>query len=65
VLNSRQAESLQRCLGWLTQASDSFDEIMQVEFLKAAMLELKTLKGEIFNIDKIYDRIFSTFCVGK
>ncbi len=42
-----------------------FDIITKIEFLKAAIIELNKIVGKSFNIEAIYDQIFSNFCIGK
>ena len=68
VTNARQARALEQTRDWLTRALEAVDqgltEELVLEDLRAAMRELGTIGGE-FSTEELYDRIFSTFCIGK
>jgi tRNA modification GTPase len=68
VTNERHAAALERALTSLTRAARAVDEHLSEEWvledLKRARAELGTITGE-FGIEDLYDRVFSTFCIGK
>lgn len=68
VTNERHATALERALTSLTRAARAVDEHLSEEWvledLKQARAELGTITGE-FGIEDLYDRVFSTFCIGK
>ena len=57
----RTAESLERAA---RAAAEGFSEELTLEDLREAMRHLGTITGE-FSDEALYDRIFSTFCIGK
>ena len=66
LTDARQAAALDRAVGALERAPEALplgDEIV-LEDLRAALSALGEITGEIAN-DDLYDRIFSTFCIGK
>lgn len=68
VTNARQAQALERTLAALHRTAEAgdagFSEELLLEDLKEAMGHLGTITGE-FTPDDLYERIFSTFCIGK
>ena len=68
ITNARHARSLEQAAAALRQAEGALDqglsEEMVVEDLRLAMRHLGEITGE-FTTEDLYDRIFSTFCIGK
>jgi tRNA modification GTPase len=68
VTSARQARALERAGEALDRAlaaiDDGLTEELVLEDLKQALSELGTIGGEFSN-EALYDRIFSTFCIGK
>ena len=68
LTNARQAAALEACLSALEQArvqgEAGVSEELVLEELKAARLHLGAITGE-FGTDDLYDRVFTTFCIGK
>ena len=68
ITNARHARSLELAAESLGQASGALSqglsEEMVVEDLRLAMRHLGEITGE-FTTEDLYDRIFSTFCIGK
>jgi tRNA modification GTPase len=66
LTNVRQATALEEAVEALSRASDALPlgEEIVLEELKAALAALGEITGEVAN-DDLYDRIFSTFCIGK
>jgi tRNA modification GTPase len=68
ITNARHARSLEQAAESLGQASGAMgrglSEEMVVEDLRLAMRHLGEITGE-FTTEDLYDRIFSTFCIGK
>ena len=68
VTNGRHAAALGQALAKLTTAAgavrDGLSEEWVLEDLKQARQELAAITGE-FGVEDLYDRIFSTFCIGK
>jgi tRNA modification GTPase len=68
ITNARHARALETtltCLGRAAEASEAgLSEELVVEDLRDAMRQLGTITGE-FTTEDLYDRIFSTFCIGK
>jgi tRNA modification GTPase len=68
ITNARHARSLERAAESLAQAwaalGQGLSEEMVVEDLRLAMRHLGEITGE-FTTEDLYDRIFSTFCIGK
>ena len=75
ITNARQAEALDRALAALGQAREVLDrpvgvagggggEELVAEELKIARDALGDIVGEFGN-EELYDRLFSTFCIGK
>jgi tRNA modification GTPase len=66
LANVRQAAALADAVAALERAAEALplgDEIV-LEDLRAALAALGEITGEVAN-DDLYDRIFSTFCIGK
>jgi tRNA modification GTPase len=66
VTNVRHASALERTVVALDRARDALplgDEIA-LEELRESLAALGEITGEVAN-DDLYDRIFSTFCIGK
>jgi tRNA modification GTPase len=68
VANRRQADALERARGDLVRArdaaADGLSEELLLEDLRAARRRLGEVTGEFAN-EALYDRIFSSFCIGK
>ncbi len=68
ITNARHARSLEQTTEALARASDALhqglSEELVVEDLRQAMRHLGEITGE-FTTEDLYDRIFSTFCIGK
>jgi len=68
VTNGRHAAALEQARATLTKAAtavrDGLSEEWVLEDLKKARGELAAVTGE-FGVEDLYDRIFSTFCIGK
>jgi len=68
VTNGRHAAALEQARAALTKAAtavkDGLSEEWVLEDLKRARNELAAITGE-FDVEDLYDRIFSTFCIGK
>jgi len=68
VTNRRHADALEQTRSALERAIQAADhglsEELVLEDLKAAMRHLGEITGE-FGTEALYDRIFSTFCIGK
>ena len=65
LLNERQTSCLNECLKDLVSAEKCKDNVILAEHLKSALKSLRKISGESYNIEEIYDKIFSNFCVGK
>lgn len=65
LLNERQVSCLKDCRQHLIDALRQDDNILKVEHLKDSIKSLKRIRGEYNNIEDIYDRVFSKFCIGK
>ncbi len=63
--NSRQKNLIESSLESLRKTIDCKDMVIAVEHLKDANQCLKRIRGESFDMEEIYDRIFANFCVGK
>jgi len=68
VTHERHAEALRRAASSLERASTGaaagLPEDLVLEDLRAAIAHLGEITGE-FGTEDLYDRIFSTFCIGK
>jgi len=68
ITNSRHARALEMCREALGRAAEAgaagLSEELLLEDLREAMLHLGSITGE-FTGEELYDRIFSTFCIGK
>lgn len=68
ITNHRHAAALERTRSALEQAAraadDGLSEELLLEDLRRAMSHLGEITGEFSN-EALYDRIFSTFCIGK
>ncbi len=68
ITNARHAAALQRAQASLEQAvaalRSGISEELVLEDLGQAMRHLGEITGE-FTTEDLYDRIFSTFCIGK
>ena len=68
VTNTRHARALEETREALERAAHAGDaglsEELILEDLREAMRRLGTITGE-FTTEELYDRIFSTFCIGK
>ena len=68
ITNSRHADALRKTLEALDRAMaavcEGLSEELVLEDLKQAMRNLGEITGE-FTTEDLYDRIFSTFCIGK
>jgi len=68
ITNARHAAALERALAALDRASrahgSGLTEELVLEDLREAMRLLGEITGEYSN-EELYDRIFSTFCIGK
>jgi tRNA modification GTPase len=68
VTNARHAEALRRTLCSLEKAGEAVEsglsEELVLEDLREARRNLGRITGE-FTTEDLYDRIFSTFCIGK
>ena len=68
VTNGRHAAALEQARTTLAKAAtavkDGLSEEWVLEDLKQARRELAAVTGE-FGVEDLYDRIFSTFCIGK
>jgi tRNA modification GTPase len=66
VTNVRHAAALEETVGALDRAREALPlgEEIVLEELRAALSALGEITGEVAN-DELYDRIFSTFCIGK
>jgi tRNA modification GTPase len=66
LTDARQAAALAGAVGALERAFDAIPlgEEIVLEDLRAALSALSEITGEVAN-DDLYDRIFSTFCIGK
>ena len=68
VTNGRHAAALEQARATLAKAAtavkDGLSEEWVLEDLKQARRELAAVTGE-FGVEDLYDRIFSTFCIGK
>ena len=49
----------------MKSASEYEDNVLRSEQLKYAIKELRKIRGECYNIEEIYDRVFANFCIGK
>ncbi len=66
LTNARHSAALEAAVGALDRSSEALplgDEIV-LEEVRAALAAIGEITGEIAN-DDLYDRIFSTFCIGK
>jgi tRNA modification GTPase len=68
ITDARHARALEQTLAALGRAAEAGEsgltEELVLEDLRDAMRCLGTITGE-FTTDDLYDRIFSTFCIGK
>ena len=66
LTNVRHAAALGETVGALDRAREALPlgEEIVLEDLRAALSALGEITGEVAN-DELYDRIFSTFCIGK
>ena len=66
ITNVRHAAALEETVGALDRAREALPlgEEIVLEDLRAALSALGEITGEVAN-DELYDRIFSTFCIGK
>ena len=66
VTKVRHAAALEETVAALDRARDALPlgEEIVLEELRAALTALGEIGGEVGN-DELYDRIFSTFCIGK
>jgi tRNA modification GTPase len=66
LTNVRHAAALEGAVAALDRARASLplSEEIVLEDLRAALSALGEITGEVAN-DELYDRIFSTFCIGK
>lgn len=66
VTNIRHAAAIERTVSALERAKETlaFGEEIVLEDLREALGALGEITGEVVN-DDLYDRIFSTFCIGK
>ncbi len=68
VTDARHAAALEAARAALLQGrqalAEGFTEEVVLEHLREAMAQLGTITGE-FTTEDLYDRIFSTFCIGK
>jgi len=68
ITNHRHAAALERTRSALARAAraadDGLSEELLLEDLRRAMSHLGEITGEFSN-EALYDRIFSTFCIGK
>jgi len=68
ITNARHARSLEQATASLGRAvaavREGFSEELVIEDLRLAMRHLGEITGE-FTTEDLYDRIFSTFCIGK
>jgi tRNA modification GTPase len=68
VTNARHAHALELSLAALERAAQALDvgltEEIVAEEMRRARMELGAITGE-FTGEELYDRIFSTFCIGK
>ena len=68
VTNGRHAAALEQARATLAKAAtavkNGLSEEWVLEDLKQARCELAAVSGE-FGVEDLYDRIFSTFCIGK
>ena len=68
VTNRRHASALERTREALERAAraadDGLTEELLLEDLRQARLHLGSITGE-FTTEALYDRIFTTFCIGK
>ena len=68
LTDARHAEAIRRAATGLTHARKSIAEGMTEEVVLEDLREVLCHLGEItgeFTTDDLYDRIFSTFCIGK
>lgn len=64
-MNIRQKGCLQDCLRHLENALESKDDLVKVEFIKKSLQSLRQIRGQYYNVEEIFDKIFSKFCIGK
>jgi tRNA modification GTPase len=66
LTDARQAAAVEEAVGALVRAREALPlgEEIVLEDLRAALSALGEITGEVAN-DDLYDRIFSTFCIGK
>jgi tRNA modification GTPase len=68
VTDARHAEAMRSAVVALERASSAlasgFSEELAIEDLREANLRFAEIVGELAQ-DALYDRIFSTFCIGK
>jgi tRNA modification GTPase len=68
MTNSRHARALEAAQAALARAEQSagegLSEELLLEDLREAMRHLGEITGE-YGTERLYDRIFSTFCIGK
>ena len=65
IINSRQKGCLHDSLQHLEDAFKSKDELLKVELIKKSLQSLRQIRGEYNNVEEIFDKIFSKFCIGK
>jgi tRNA modification GTPase len=66
LTNVRHAAALEQTVSALDRAREALPlgEEIALEDLRGALSALGEITGEVAN-DDLYDRIFSTFCIGK
>lgn len=64
-MNERQSSCLKKCLRDLINSLSLKDKVLIVEQLKSALKALRKIKGEYYNIDEVYEKVFANFCIGK
>ena len=68
LTNVRHARALEVATTSLRKAAAALDEGLTEEWvledLQQARRDLAAISGE-FDIDDLYDRVFTTFCIGK
>lgn len=65
LMNERQSTCLKECLRNLKYSADVKDNVLVVEQIKYALKALRKIRGEYYDIDEIYEKIFANFCIGK
>ena len=64
-MNERQSSCLKECLKDLRYSVCLKDNVLIVEQLKSALKALRKIRGQYYNIDEIYEKVFANFCIGK